>query len=299
MYTRSYRSFRSLFKAFRRYLFWYVIYVGVIYYCYAHLGIEALDIKMSIATVLGFAVALLLAFRTSASYDRWWEARKVWGGIVNDSRTLVRQVINFTDPVNIIPEAKKMAGYQVAWCHSLKESLRGLDPLAGIDKYLSPEDLEQLRGKNNVPNQLLMLMDQLLFRLHEGGQLDKYQFISIDQTLKHLCDHMGKCERINNTVFPIQYHSYTYRGIVIFTLMLPYGMLFSTGPFVILICTVVAFIFLMLDQIAAYLQDPFNNTKSDIPMSALSRTIEINLRQMIGETDVPEPLQPDENGILM
>jgi putative membrane protein len=273
--------------------------VGVIYYAYAFLGIEALDIKMSIATVLGFAVALLLAFRTSASYDRWWEARKVWGGIVNDSRTLIRQVINFTNPEQPVPEARQLAYYQMAWCHSLKNSLRELDPLDGLDAYLTPEDLEKLTGINNVPNHLLMLMEKVLFQLRESGQLDAYQFVTVDQTLKNLCDHMGKCERINNTVFPIQYHSYTYRGIVIFTLMLPYGMLFSTGPFVILICTIVAFIFLMLDQIAAYLQDPFNNTKSDIPMSALSRTIEINLRQMIGDHEVPEPLKPDKNGILM
>jgi putative membrane protein len=120
MYTKNTRSLSTLLKTFGPQFLWYGPYVTLVYYFYEHLGYENIDIKMSIATVLGFTVALLLGFRTSSAYDRWWEARKIWGGIVNDSRTLVRQVIGFTGGSQIIPEAKQMANYQIAWCNALK-----------------------------------------------------------------------------------------------------------------------------------------------------------------------------------
>ena len=299
MYTTTSSSITKLIKSFWKKILWYVLYVSAIYIAYEYLGFEQLDIKMSIATVLGFAVALLLGFRTSASYDRWWEARKIWGGIVNDSRTLVRKLIGFTDPENILPEIKQMANYQIAWCHALKNSLRDLDPFEELDPYLKKEEIEVLKGKLNVPNEILKLMSTLLLKMRKDEKVDAYQMVSVDQTIKDLCDHMGKCERINNTVFPVQYRSYTHKGIMIFIGMLPYGMLYSTGPFVIVICLLVAFFFYMLENIAAYLQDPFQNKGSDIPMSALTQTIEINLLELIGHSDVPKPLKPNEKGILM
>ena len=299
MYTKNTRSLSTLLKTFGPQFLWYGPYVTLVYYFYEHLGYENIDIKMSIATVLGFTVALLLGFRTSSAYDRWWEARKIWGGIVNDSRTLVRQVIGFTAGSQIIPEAKQMANYQIAWCNALKRSLRGLNAIEGLKSYLSEKEFEYIKSKNNKPNEILKLMTALLAKLKEEQKLDSYQMVSLDHTLKNLCDHMGKAERIKNTVFPTQYRSYTHRGLIIFTIMLPYGMLYSTGPFVILICVLVSFFFFMLENIAYFLQDPFMNRESDIPMSALCRTIEINLLELVEEDDIPEPLKPDSRGVLM
>jgi putative membrane protein len=299
MYTRKTRSFTALLKDFGPQFLWYAPYVTAVYYFYEHLKQDHLDIKMSIATVLGFAVALLLGFRTSSAYDRWWEARKIWGGIVNDSRTLVRQVIGFTSGTSILPEAKKLANYQIAWCNALKNSLRNLDPLEGLDVFLSSTEIKYISSKNNKPNEILKLMVTLMAKLKADGKIDTYQMVALDQTLKQLCDHMGKAERIKNTVFPTQYRSYTHRGLIIFTVMLPYGMLFSTGPFVILICVLVSFFFRMLENIAYYLQDPFMNRPSDIPMSALCITIEINLKELVEEADIPESLKPNAEGILM
>ncbi|MGB0807163.1 MAG: bestrophin family ion channel, partial [Salibacteraceae bacterium] len=115
MYTRRTRSLKFLLNTFGHQVIWYGPYLVLVYVSYEYLGYEQLDIKMSIATVLGFAVALLLGFRTSASYDRWWEARKIWGGIVNDSRTLVRQLIGFVGTDEVTPETKTMVKYQIAW----------------------------------------------------------------------------------------------------------------------------------------------------------------------------------------
>ena len=109
----------------------------------------------------------------------------------------------------------------------------------------------------------------------------------------------GKAERIKNTVFPTQYRTYTHIGLIFFMLMLPFGMLLSTGPFVILICFLVSLFFFMLEAIAIYLQDPFQNRPSDIPMTALCRTIEINLLELVEASQIPESLKPDARGILM
>ncbi len=299
MYTRTVRVIPSLPHAAKSYQLYYAIYVTLVYVGYQYWGFSNLDIKMSIATVLGFAVAILLGFRTSASYDRWWEARKVWGAIVNDSRSLVRQLLEFTgdDPVN--PEVRRLAHYQIAWCYALRSSLRGQDPLEDVTPHLSESEIDELRSKTNKPAEILKLMGASLRSLKEAGSIDAYQFVSLDQTLSRQCDQMGKCERIKNTVFPCQYRSFTKRGMVVFTLMLPYGMLFSTGAMVIPICLIVSMFFSLMDNIAYYLQDPFENRSSDIPMTALSRTIEINILEMLGGEDVPEPIQADARGVLM
>lgn len=299
MYTRNYRSFTAIIKSFGLHFAWYGPYVTAIYFAYEYLGWEALDIKMSIATVLGFAVALLLGFRTSASYDRWWEARKIWGGIVNDSRTLVRNCIGYMGLEGHQSDIERMAKYQMAWNLALKNGLRGLKTAKEITPYLTAEELTQVTGAQNVPNAILKLMTQLILDWHTAGKIDSFQMVSLNETLKQLCDHMGKAERIKNTVFPVQYRIYTHEGLMIFCVMLPYGMLLSTGPFVILICTLVFFFFHMLENIAYFLQDPFSNRGSDIPMSSLCKTIEINLKQLVGMDNVPEKPAPDKNGVMM
>ena len=299
MYTKKVRSLRVLLRSYGKQLLWYGPYVVAVFFAYEHLGYKNIDIKMSIATVLGFAVALLLGFRTSASYDRWWEARKIWGGIVNDSRSLIRQLISFHISENKKEDIKAMVHYQITWCYALKNSLRRQDPLKEMEKYLSGHDIEHLKRSANIPNEILKLMTEKLADMRQSNYIDSYQMVAIDETIKHLCDHMGKSERIKNTVFPTEYRSYLHRGLIIFTIMLPYGMLYSTGPLVILICIIVSFFFFMLENIAFSLQDPFENRDSDIPMTALCRTIEINLLQMIGEESIPEAMKPNKNGVLM
>ena len=155
MYTRNTHSVASLFKYYAKEFFWYPIYVTAIFIAYEYYDYKNLDIKMSIATVLGFAVSIIVGFRTSASYDRWWEARKIWGGIVNDSRSLIRQMLSFTGGDAILEETKQMTNYQIAWCYALKNSLRKLDPTECLSAYISAEDLETIQSKNNKPNELL------------------------------------------------------------------------------------------------------------------------------------------------
>jgi len=299
MYTRPISVAPVIFNQYGKLLFIYVLYVTAVWVVYDPLGVEEIDIKMSIATILGFTVSLLLGFRTASAYDRWWEARKVWGGIVNDSRTLVRQGIGFAGKGKAIKEVQELAYYMIAWCYALKNGLRKLDPIEETGRYLSEDEKSTIAPLNNKHNEILKLMELKLHEMREKELIDGFQHVAMDNSLKQLCDHMGKCERIKNTIFPQRYREYTHKGILIFLVMLPYGMLFSTGPFSIAICFITSFFFLMIESIAFSLQDPFSNIGSDTPMSALSRTIEINILEMMGEAHELETLTPDKDGILM
>jgi putative membrane protein len=277
----------------------YVLYVAGIYYLHEERGLGGLDLTMAISTVLGISVSLLLGFRTNAAYDRWWEARKVWGSIVNDSRTFVRQLLGFVAAGRGDDVVRALAHRQIGWCKALRSRLRSLDPLKELEDHLPEAEWRALADRKNVPNAILATMEQEVARLRAAGDLDPFGQLAIDDTLKRLCDHMGKCERINNTVFPVDYAVYTRAGIIVFILMLPFGMLDSTGFFVIPISFLVALFFATIEGVAHQLQDPFRNRGSDTPMTALCNTIEIDLRQLIGDEDLPPKLQPDERGILM
>ncbi len=299
MYTKPIHTSRHLLERLRVHAVLYILYVSAVHYLYEYLGFTNIDLTMAISTVLGISVSLLLGFRTNAAYDRWWEARKVWGGIVNDSRTFVRQLRGFVAPERGPDVVRDLAHRQVAWCKALRSQLRSEDPLAGLEAHLTDDERAVLAGRANKANAILESMQVTLARLRERDELDGFGQLTIDETLKRLCDHMGKCERINNTVFPVDYDVFTRAGIIIFVVMLPFGMLHSTDIFVVPICFLVALFFATIEGVALELQDPFQGLGSDTPMTALCNTIEIDLLQMVDDPNVPEKMQPDERGVLM
>ena len=296
--TYKYRL-RRFYKVATLPMFLMLAYSGTVYYLYEYEGIKALDISLGISTILGISISLLLGFRTSAAYDRWWEGRKIWGAIINDTRTLVRQLIGFVDGHDRNENIVSITNYAIAWSYALKNTLRRTDLAEEVKPFISEEEWRELENNRNVPNAILKEIELQIRELKETGAVGTYEFVSLDQTIKALTDHMGKCERIKNTIFPIQYRLFTQAGVIIFCLMLPYGMLLSTGPFVMLVSTIVTLFFLFLEMIAHDLQDPFSNKSTDIPMSAICRTIEIELKQMIGNSHTPPVIVPDNEGVLM
>ena len=205
-------------------VFGYVTVVAVL-----HEFFDMPKISLAIPGILGTAISLILAFRTNQAYQRWWEARKIWGGIFNDSRSLIRQVVTFThfgtDSLKDSEIDNLFANRQIAWCYSLSRSLRNQDPLQGLDKHLGEEDMEFVRHQANVPNAILMLHGWGIKKLEKEEKVNDYQQISLDRTLSNLCDHMGKCERIKNTVFPKTYTLFVEFLLVIFILLLPFGVI--------------------------------------------------------------------------
>lgn len=251
-------------------------------------------VPVPIPAFLGTAISLILSFKLSQSYDRWWEARKIWGAIVNDSRTLARQLLSFAGAEEFRPIVERMVRRQIAWCHCLGQSLRGLPWTDGSAKYLDEQEVREVGAHSNKSLSLLQRHADDLSALSAQGALTDYQRISIDETLTRLTDAMGKAERIKSTVFPTSYRLYLHMFIYLFILLLSLALAEIRGYWEVLIVTAIAISFFLLEKTARYLQDPFNNVPTDTPVSAIARTIEINLLQLMGAKDVPEPLKPND-----
>ena len=244
---------------------------------------------MAVPSILGGAISLVIAFRLKQSYDRWWEARKIWGAIVNDSRTLIRNVITFThlkqETLKDSKEDNIFVERQVAWCYSLSQGLRGINPLKGIREILKtdPDDYEYIKHHYNVPNALLMLHNYDFKKLHDEKKINDFQQVQLSEVTSRLCDHMGKCERIKNTVFPKTYSVFVEYLLYLFIILLPFGVMDFSAWFQIPLTICVSMAFFLLERTAIQMQDPFENKPTDTPMTTLSQTIELNLHQMIEE----------------
>lgn len=248
---------------------------------------EAMNIPIAIPTIIGTVISLLLAFKSNQAYDRWWEARMIWGAIVNDSRTLLRQVIGFYKDPDFSVEANEFkesfAKRQAAWCYSLGQALRGKDPLKPIKNLLTADELRYVSKHKHVPNAILILHSRALKIAKDQGKINTYQQVEIDNTLTRLCDSMGKCERIKNTVFPTTYSLYIRFTLCLFIMLLPFGLTNLVGWLQIPLVTTIAAAFFLVEKMAIHLQDPFENRPTDTPVTTISTAIEKNLIQMVNE----------------
>jgi putative membrane protein len=185
-----------------------------------------------------------------------------------------------------------MVHLQIAWVHALRQQLRGMPPLDELHGLLEEEDLVLLKDQKSVPMAISMWQSHMVREALEKDWIDSLQWAALDRSLEDLGDLQGGSERIKNTPMPKQYDYYPQLFVKIYCLLLPLSLVQSMGWFTPLGSTLVGFIFLALDKIGRDLEDPFENTIYDIPLSSMSRTIEINLRQALGERSLPEPLQP-------
>jgi putative membrane protein len=246
----------------------------------------------TIPAFLGTAISILLSFKMNQSYDRWWEARKVWGAIVNDSRSFVVQLQAFVDKKHA-ERIKVLAYRQMAWCYSLGQSLRGLDPLTKVTDFLNEEDLEALQSHNNKPLGILQQNALDLRKLRDDNAIDVFCHVQLDATLVRLCDSMGKAERIKTTVFPSTYRRFLHFAIYVFIVLLSISLKNVEMGFELIILLSVSLCFFLVEKSAYHLQDPFSNRPSDTAVTAIATTIEINIRQLLGEKKVPQPVEPE------
>ena len=211
----------------------------------------------------------------------------MWGAIVNDSRTLLRQVISFYKDPDFSLEAnnfkERFAKRQSAWCYSLAQSLRGKDPLKPIITLLKEEEMRFVSNFKHVPNAILMLHAKELKKALNSGNINAYQQVEIDNTLTRLCDGMGKCERIKNTIFPTTYSMYIRFTLCLFIILLPFGLKDFLGYLQIPVVATIGAACFLIEKMAIHLQDPFENKPTDTPMISISNNIENNLMQMVNE----------------
>jgi putative membrane protein len=262
-------------------------------------ALRFIQIPEMAVSVLGAALGILLGFRTSAAYGRWWEARTLWGAMVNNSRSLARQAISFTDEdAGLAPFARRLVMKQIAFVHATRCALRRQEPWNEIQPFLDSAALQELRQQQNVPAALLLQMGLDMSAAVREKALNEWQMQRIDATLSELSNVLGGCERIKNTPLPRQYDYYPELMIKIYCLSLPFVIVDGAGIFTPVITLFVAFAFMVLNRIGKNLEDPFENEPYDVAITALSRTIEINLLQAIGETKIPKP-EKMVDGILM
>lgn len=249
---------------------------------------KKVSLPLSLPALVGTAVSVLLAFRTAQSYERWWEARTVWGAIVNDSRSLLRQFIQFA-PESPKYEIREFADRQIVWAYALGESLRKQQFSPNVQAYLNIHQIKAV----NIPNALLDKHSETIRQLATTRAITDIQQVQLNETIARLCDSMGKCERIKNTVFPRSYSLLVHTLIYVFAAILPFGLEDSQLTVEIVMTILIPTLFIAIEKTAIIMQDPFEDTPVDTPMTSLAQTIEINLLEMIGEKDIPTKPKSD------
>lgn len=248
-----------------------------------YVGLEFLSMPIGIPALVGTCISLLLAFRTNQAYERWWEARVVWGAIVNDSRTLIRQLLTFLPPTSSPSDTvASVAQRQIGWCYLLGQTLRNQPTDALVNQYIALAEQRGVLQAGNQPLALLQGHAEQLQKLYRSGYLTNMQLVQLDATLSRLTDSMGRCERIKNTVFPKTYTFYLQAFIILFTAMLPFSFVENLFFVEVPLVTLIASAFFLIEKSAIQLQDPFENRPTDTPMTAIARAIEGNLLQLIG-----------------
>lgn len=260
--------------------------------------VTKITIPIAVPSVLGTAISLILAFRTNQAYARWWEARKIWGAIVNDSRTWARQVLTLlpADP-SLMAMQHRVIHRQILWCYALGKALRGEPPLEGSEGLLRNLDKEEVtlyKKAQNIPNAMLLKQGEEIMALKTAGIINSYEHMQLDDTLSRLCDSMGKNERIKNTVFPKIYSTIVHAFLYLFILLLPFSLVMKFGLLEVATVMGITAVFFLIEKSAIYNQDPFEGRPTDTPVSAIARTIDINLRQMLKEKELPVKATPEK-----
>ena len=305
-------------------------------------------------SIVGTAVAFYVGFKNNQSYDRLWEARKIWGAIVNSSRAWGSTVKSYVS--NQFAEEKytkeeldaikqKLIYRHIAWLYVLRSQLliptswehenqgnhmnkhvkkirkrigfclvnEEEDVEARVEKLLSTEEYNEVIPFKNTATQIIDKQSQQLAELRETGAIEDFRHMELQKIMNDFYVHQGKCERIKKFPLPRQYGSMSAVFVGIFIFLLPFGMVsefhnaaadhigigahlgaWLSVPFTIVIC----WIYIMMELVGDYSENPFEGLGNDIPMLSLCRTIEIDLREMLGETDLPAAIEA-RNGVLM
>jgi len=279
--------------------------------------------------VVGIAVAFYLGFKNNSSYDRTWEARKIWGGLVNDSRSFAVGVMSFVQGEAAERERRSLIYRHLAWLTALRHQLRlskswehqheRLKEVYApticedyhqtlsieLQHFLDPETVNALKAHTNMATQLLKIQGEHLQSLRNQGYFDDFRHMQLFQLLTRFYDGQGKSERIKNFPFPRQYASTALWLSYVFCALVPLGLLdvFKTaGPLGFWVCPLISaliiWVFCLMEKIGDYSENPFEGTYNDVPITTIARGIEIDLREMLNDTEIPGPV-PIINGFQM
>ncbi len=326
-----------------KHFIWLIPYVLLIAILYRYTFLRAFHIPWLPLSLIGTAVAFYVGFKNNQAYERLWEARIIWGGIVNSSRMWGSNIKAFVvnpgtenDGGRLVEIKRGMIYRHIAWLYKLRSQL--LEPTAWehlslggpfgraarekmqkaglglygeditdeqIGKYLSEAEYKGLHSFKNAATHLIDKQSQELARLRESGYLGSFEHVHLQKLLNDFYEHQGKAERIKKTPFPRQFASFGFIMVCLFIGMLPFGFysefdkmgdygIWLAVPFIIII----SWIYIVMELVGDYSENPFEGLSNDVPMLAICRNIEIDLLQQLGETTLPQAIQP-VNNVLM
>lgn len=258
-------------------------------------------------TLVGLPLGIFLGFRNNTAYDRFWEGRKLWGSLVNTSRTIVRQIITFVEP---LPEADreestkpKVLAYEreivhlvIAYVHALRYHLRDEDPREHLGKLLPDEIVAEVEREDNVPLAILHRLAEYIVSARRRHWIHPFHLPVIDASLTALTDIQGACERIKSTPIPYSYTVLMHRIVAFYCAFLPFGLMDTVKWATPVVVLAISYCFFGLDAVGEEVEQPFGLDTNDLALEAISITIERNLRVRIGE-DQP-PIHQPVKGVL-
>lgn len=253
-------------------------------------------------TLIGVALGIFLGFRNNASYDRFWEGRKLWGGMVNTTRTMTRQVLTLVGPQEPDEESlatRKALVYRViAYSHALRKHLRDDRDFEELRPFLPEAEFAKLEHELNPPIAILQRMGDEFRRCWNLGWVHPMHFPALEATLTEFTNLQGGCERIKSTPIPFSFNILLHRIVAVYCVTLPIGIIDQVGHGTPAVVAMVSYAFFGLDAVGEEIENPFGMDANDLPLSAITRMIEVNLRQRLHETDLPPLLKPDHLDVL-
>lgn len=339
MIVRKNLSLKAIFEFTGNHLYWLTAWVLLVTTVYHFTHWRFMAIPWLPLSLIGTAVAFYVGFKNNQSYGRIWEARGIWGSIVNNSRKLSTMMKNYRSDDRTADAAESVRRQfifrHIAYLYQFREQLLRPTPWEHVSlawifgslnqrrrdrlfakfkqevdelsnhHYLSKEEQSALEGFNNKATQLLDKQTHLVQMLYQNGAINWMQQIDLQQVLNAFYDDQGRAERIKNFPFPRQFASFSFVFTCIFVFLLPFGIVAEfdkLGPDLIWLSVpvgvIIGWIYVVMEMIGDYSENPFEGLYNDIPMLSICRTIEIDLLQMLGEKNVPKPIQPKEGSLL-
>ncbi len=259
--------------------------VGVTVVHYYEGGLPT-DITITPFTLIGLALSIFLGFRNNTSYDRFWEGRKLWGRLVNTSRSLCRQIHTLVDTDE--EQKRRLVYHLIGYVHALRLHLRNSKDLRDLAPFLPDEKLATLVHELNKPFAVVHSLGVRLRKLYDSGAIHAMHLPILDHSLTDLIDIQGGCERIKSTPIPFSYNVLLHRIVAVYCLGLPFGLVKTVGMFTPLVVLMIAYAFFGLDAVGEQIEEPFGFDANDLPLDKLSAIIESNLRQSLSEKELPE-----------
>ena len=331
---KSYKISEFLFWT-RRSILWLLLLGTIPTVLYQVFDVKWLSVPWPVVALLGTATAFIVGFKNLQTYNRTWEARQIWGAAMSSSRSWAMMCRDFIADSN---RSREIIYRHFAWLTALRYQLRAdrswettnksynkeykkfytipekETPIeVELLKYITKEEMENVLSKNNRAVHLLSLQSDALKNLYKDGLLDNFRFMGMHTMLREFSDHQGKSERIKNFPYPRQYATINTIFVKLFCILLPFALLGEFNNlndnisgalkgymvwFVIPFSVLISWVYTSLDQVGESTENPFEGSANDMPISQMSRAVEIDIREMLGEIDLP-PLPEPKNNIIL